>query len=290
MKIGVKGHSDHNYYRITGPDYSDLADREYNEHALQINCVGTSTVDYRLVEDYLARGRRDYYILYCILGELTLHMQGGVKKIKRGDSVLIYAGTPFLFTADATPDNLVKYYWTHFTGNDVRGALETSGIREGEIYSLGVSEEIMQIYESIFVEFRYRQPTMDYAVELNLRRLLLATGRAEAHTSLGRLDTSIKYIHTNFRLELTVQALAEMEYLGVSRYREIFKEALGMSPGEYITKLRIEKAKDLLIQGKVTIASVAERVGYKDRLYFQRIFKKYTGKTPRQWRLSAHSI
>ena len=164
--------------------------------------------------------------------------------------------------------------------------LDVSGIREGEVYSLGVSKEIMQIYESIFIEFRYRQPTMDYAVELNMRRLLLAIGRAESREALGRLDTSISYIHANFRLELTVKALAEMEYLGVSRYRELFKETTGISPCEYITRLRIEKAKDLLIQSKVTIQNVAERVGYKDRLYFQRIFKKYTNMTPRQWRVT----
>ena len=75
-----------------------------------------------------------------------------------------------------------------------------------------------------------------------------------------------------------------MEFLGVSRYREVFRSITGVSPVEYITRLRVERAKDILTQNTASVATVAEAVGYSNRSYFQRIFRKYTGKTPGDYR------
>ena len=81
-----------------------------------------------------------------------------------------------------------------------------------------------------------------------------------------------------------MEELAAMEFLGVSRYREIFRTVTGVAPNEYITRLRMERAKDLLAQNNASVAAVAESVGYSNRHYFQRLFKRYTGKTPGNFR------
>ena len=75
-----------------------------------------------------------------------------------------------------------------------------------------------------------------------------------------------------------------MEFLGVSRYRELFTAETGVAPTEYIARLRIERAKDLLIRTNMNISEVAESVGYVTRHYFQSIFKRRVGMTPGEYR------
>lgn len=72
-------------------------------------------------------------------------------------------------------------------------------------------------------------------------------------------------------------------------FRKIFREEMGMTPIEYLTKLRLEYAKKLLQENyarKEKISYVAHRSGFYDQRYFSRLFKSYYGITPKQYRKS----
>jgi len=62
-----------------------------------------------------------------------------------------------------------------------------------------------------------------------------------------------------------------------------FKARTGLSPKQYLTKIRIDKAKELLA-GPLTIDQIASSVGFNDALYFSRQFKKSTGMSPSEYR------
>ena len=94
----------------------------------------------------------------------------------------------------------------------------------------------------------------------------------------------MKKINNCYQKELTVEELAAMENLSVSRYRVIFKKLTGMSPKQYLTEIRMRRACELLIQTNVPISSIGKSVGYNDSLYFFRIFKKYNNMTPSLFR------
>lgn len=69
--------------------------------------------------------------------------------------------------------------------------------------------------------------------------------------------------------------------------RRQFKKALGLTPHEYLTQLRMEYAKHLLTDERgecMDISEVAYRAGYYDPLYFSRAFRKYTGVAPSNWK------
>ena len=68
--------------------------------------------------------------------------------------------------------------------------------------------------------------------------------------------------------------------------RRIFLKETGLSPTEYMNNLRIEKAKKLLTNNsqESSIADIAEQCGFKDPFYFSRVFNKYTGDTPSEYR------
>ena len=99
-------------------------------------------------------------------------------------------------------------------------------------------------------------------------------------TKQQRLSELLKYIEENIASGLTTANLAEQCYLSEYYFCRFFKKETGFSVTEYINKMRVEKAKVLLKNSYLSLAGIAQQVGFSDLNYFCRIFKKYTGKTP----------
>jgi AraC-like DNA-binding protein len=68
------------------------------------------------------------------------------------------------------------------------------------------------------------------------------------------------------------------------RFNELFKAQFNSTPNRYLTSVRIEKAKELLLTSKIPIKQVAELSGFEDFYYFSKVFKKETGLSPMQFR------
>ena len=68
------------------------------------------------------------------------------------------------------------------------------------------------------------------------------------------------------------------------RYWQIFTSLIGQSPEKYIIKLRIQSACELLASTDMTIQQIAKSVGYEDQQYFARLFRKYLGTSPSNYR------
>ncbi len=95
-----------------------------------------------------------------------------------------------------------------------------------------------------------------------------------------------RYIHRHFQEQITLDELASS--LGVSQYHlsRIFNEESGFSLPEYLTMVRMERAKTLLSEGRLNISQVAYQVGYEDSGYFSKVFKKHFGHRPSKIMLS----
>jgi AraC-like DNA-binding protein len=101
-----------------------------------------------------------------------------------------------------------------------------------------------------------------------------------AGDACGAIQTSIDYIHHHFNEKLSVPLLTRQFGLSESQYTKRFKEMTGYTPYEYIIRLRVNKAKELLEKSNQSISLIARMVGYEDVLYFSRMFKKMTGVPP----------
>lgn len=100
----------------------------------------------------------------------------------------------------------------------------------------------------------------------------------------GMLPESIKYINEHYSEDIIIKKLSEIEHYNESYYCEWFKRKTNLSPVEYIIKLRIEKAKELLVGTDYSISQIAEQVGYSFNSSFSRIFKEAIGFSPAQYR------
>lgn len=99
-----------------------------------------------------------------------------------------------------------------------------------------------------------------------------------------KLSKAIQYIERNLNSVLTLNKLAEHVELAPSYLSRIFNQELHKSISQYITELRIEKGRDLLVRTNMTIAEVACYVGFREQSYFSQCFKKQYGKSPLKFR------
>lgn len=95
---------------------------------------------------------------------------------------------------------------------------------------------------------------------------------------------SIEYIHQHYQEDLNLNKLAEMEHYNVNYYSEWFKKQVGVNPKDYIQKLRIDQAKELLASTKYSITEIASQVGYQHSSSFCRVFKMLEAVSPTEFR------
>jgi two-component system response regulator YesN len=105
-------------------------------------------------------------------------------------------------------------------------------------------------------------------------------GRSENLKHKRAVDFMVRYVHEHYAEDLRLADLAEKVYISRNYLSNIFRDATGETFNDYVTKVRMEKAKSLLAEGKLMVYEVAEKVGYKNVPYFTTVFKKHTGRNP----------
>jgi two-component system response regulator YesN len=93
-----------------------------------------------------------------------------------------------------------------------------------------------------------------------------------------------EYIDKNYSREITLSVFADRYYLSKEYLSKLFKEEFGYNIYEYVLKVRMEQARELLSEPAVKVLTVAERLGYRDNNYFSRAFKTYYGISPTEYR------
>ncbi len=97
------------------------------------------------------------------------------------------------------------------------------------------------------------------------------------------VSSVLDYIHANFDRDIGLNDLAQATGLTTAYLCNLFKECVGVSYIKYLTSIRLDHAKRMLQCGEKA-TKVSEKVGYSDYHYFCRVFKKYTGVTPGEYR------
>ncbi len=135
-------------------------------------------------------------------------------------------------------------------------------------------------------EFGLRSVGFDNTCSALLTHILIDLSRGADKITAGptRKLSSIAYLHSHYKENTDMAALAEMEHLSVSRYREVFRRHTGFSPTEYRTILRLRHACDLLASTDMPVSQIAGECGYNDPLYFFRIFKTKEKITPTEYK------
>jgi AraC family transcriptional regulator len=93
----------------------------------------------------------------------------------------------------------------------------------------------------------------------------------------------------NLRRKIRLSELAQVANLSLSRFSHLFKSEIGLSPGQYLLGLRMEKARHLLASTRLSIKEVMAQAGYDNRSHFIRHFSRFFGAVPQKYRKRAQS-
>lgn len=94
------------------------------------------------------------------------------------------------------------------------------------------------------------------------------------------VNSILEFINYNYMYELSLDIISQNMYLSPMYISKIFKDETGDSPINYLIKLRLNKAKEALLEGQSSIKDIANTVGYSDVYHFSKLFKKYYGCPP----------
>ncbi len=100
------------------------------------------------------------------------------------------------------------------------------------------------------------------------------------------LSKAAAYLNRNFNKDISLEDVAKLIPLNPYYFSRLFKREMGMNFIDYLTGIRIYEAKKMLIHTAMTVAEIAEAVGYRDANYFSRVFSRLVGMPPRDYRLS----
>lgn len=108
------------------------------------------------------------------------------------------------------------------------------------------------------------------------------------HVEVKKINKDIAlvqdFIQHHFREDITLSTLAEVAHLNKYHLAHIFKETVGVSPIEYLNRVRIQECKLLLETTDFSIQNIADFIGFSSQSYFTQVFKRMTGMTPSEYR------
>ena len=109
-------------------------------------------------------------------------------------------------------------------------------------------------------------------------------GKRKRKQSESVMEKAKEYIRENFQKDLTLDEVSKVVDISPYYFSKLFKQETGENFIEYLTKVRMKNAEGLLKDSSYSIKEICAASGYGDPNYFSRIFKKYEGVTPSEYR------
>ncbi|WP_235852133.1 response regulator transcription factor [Niallia nealsonii] len=199
-------------------------------------------------------------------------------KDKQRDSIYKWmSGVGELFAEKYTPEEAVRFLqmvYQQFIKSRAERFLVDKDTLEKEINPLVLTYEISEFVSSWPELLRITQDMM----EEQDRAFLLITQRSPW------LETVITFIHEHYAESIRLEEAAQITNFNTNYFSQLFRNETGFTFLEYVTKVRIDKARELLENPKLSAEEIASRIGYPNANYFVKVFKKVTGTTVSEYR------
>ena len=102
----------------------------------------------------------------------------------------------------------------------------------------------------------------------------------EQSSSFSKITNIIEFIHNNYNEKISIDEMAEMAEMSINSFHRLFKKATNDTPIQFIKKIRLGRARELILHKNMKSIEASEKVGYDSVTQFSREFKRYYGVTP----------
>ncbi|GGY56739.1 AraC family transcriptional regulator [Bacterioplanes sanyensis] len=212
--------------------------------------------------------------------QLVLPLQGSIRLLQTGfeglvspgECVVIHAGNEHQFSADEVARFLVA---------DLQDL--PANLMQAQRLVFAITESLQRFCE--FVEAQL-SAQVNASIEEHLKAMfwLLLSEQQDFRVIDARIRRVQAYIEQHLNEPLTLQQLAQQAHLSSTQLKALFRQHTGETAMDYLTRLRMNKAKALLLHTDLPIQHIAEHCGYLDNSAFSRRFRRYHGVSPSKMR------
>ncbi|MFK8243198.1 MULTISPECIES: helix-turn-helix domain-containing protein [unclassified Facklamia] len=242
-------------------------------------------------ESYSYNAYQHFVLHYVQSGEGYFEINQHRYHLKAGDGFIIRSSEYVTYYPELS--NPWTTYWVGISGHDFEKYIGNTEIMTASVITYqngGETQKIIQTICDTTLEKEANLPSMYwYKGQLFLLIEALTKEFSAQHyqralSAKNAADTAYEYIYANYMKDITINHVAE--YIGVSRsyLYKLFKQKFLFSPQQFLLDRRLTIAASLLLTTDLSMAEVAEKVGFKDALYFSKSFSKYYGKSPSKFR------
>ncbi len=231
-------------------------------------------------------GAAEAIFILCEAGAGWCEMGDARHDVQAGEVLVIPPRQPHRYYAD--DDDPWSIWWLHVTGADLPDLLAAIGLDLDRPTAPAADPvQAADLIESICNDLARDETSSSLTAAAGAAWHLLAQLAAERHRrSVG--DASINRIQAHLREHLaesfSVHGLAADAGFSTSHFSARFHAVTGFSVTEYVKRLRMARARELLLTTDRSIADIAAEVGYPDQFYFSRQFRSVAGSSPRHFR------
>lgn len=155
-----------------------------------------------------------------------------------------------------------------------------------------VNTEIRTSIQEIYQEWQERKEGYPLMIKANVLRILTMLIRAyqdetksgemlrEKKNAMKRLEQAFTYINAHYCEKITLEEVAASVYMSSNYFSSYFRKFTNISFSDYVTRLRVNRARELLREDGANVTEIALACGFNNISNFYRLYKKHMGKTP----------
>lgn len=254
-----------------------------------------------------------YELLYCLEGEVEQIVGRETVRIAKGEWLLIKSGVKHQMTNAS--DSHLGFFNVHFDiddkdirrllgtapykqfyANDTAGSKLDTYVRELEqLVGYGLlNEKVQDLNGCRFIGLSYgRKLSMQAYTLLVIQEILsimqIGEETVDSSDNASVFTTDIAHIieeklSSSLHEGATVSEIAKQLNMSRSQCSKVFSKIYGLSPRQYMSQLKLNRAKELLVKTHLTIGEIAEELDFHSVNHFSRQFRRWTGMSPNQFR------
>lgn len=230
------------------------------------------------------RGREDWLLFY---------VAKGLECFTLDCEALADEGSFILFSPGEKQEHVCisektsEFYYVHFT---VSGETLPTALATSTVYRAKPSAKVRDLFEEMLSETESKLPYYETVALGSFLSILghlersVSAQSGETHTGMDRIAVVLRRMNREFAGSHTLDDFAAMCRMSKFHFLRVFRAVTGVSPVEYRNRIRIEHAKELLLESTLSVSEIGAEVGYASPAYFCDAFKKAVGVSPSRYR------